>query len=96
MTEAQNLIQRGWQLHQQDQLSQAETLYRNAVSKEPGNANAWCYLGMALHDRKQYESAAKAYEQALAIQPSFPIALNNYGNTLRYLSKFDKAEASVL
>ena len=77
-------LSRGWQLHQQKQLAEAEQLYRSALAKSPRDANAWCYLGMALNDQRQYAGAVEAYETALQIQPQFAIVLNNLGNSLRY------------
>lgn len=85
-------LSRGWQLHQQKQLAEAEQLYRSALAKSPRDANAWCYLGMALNDQRQYAGAVEAYETALQIQPQFAIVLNNLGNSLRYLGEIDRAD----
>lgn len=81
-----------WNIHQQGNVAGALGEYQAIVSGEPHNANAWCYLGMALHDLKRFQEASEAYEQALKIQPKFPIALNNLGNTLRYLGRVDEAD----
>ena len=61
---------------------EAEQLYRQVLAAQPTNPNAWCYLGMALHDQERYDEAVAAYRRALELQPNFPIALNNLGNSL--------------
>lgn len=93
MATIQQELSRGWQIHQNKQLPQAEAIYRNVIRQAPQNANAWCYLGIALHDQRRYPEAVEAYRQALAAEPAFPIALNNLGNTLRYVAQFDESDA---
>lgn len=94
MSNIQNELSRGWQLHQAKQLGAAEKIYREVLAKSPQNPNAWCYLGIALHDTRRFPEAIEAYEKALAIQPAFPIALNNMGNSLRYVGEYDRADKS--
>ena len=93
MATIQEELARGWQIHQNKQLPQAEAIYRNVLRQVPQSANAWCYLGIALHDQRRYHEAVDAYRQALAIQANFPIALNNLGNTLRYVAQFEESDA---
>lgn len=85
-------LSRAWQAHQQGRVSDAEKVYRRVISQAPQDANAWCYLGIALHDQRQYLEAVNAYRQALQICPDFPIALNNLGNTLRYVGDVAQAD----
>lgn len=85
-------LSRGWQLHQNKRLAEAEQVYRNVLADTPHDANAWCYLGIALNDQKNYVEAVDAYRRALEISPDFPIALNNLGNSLRYLGQIDEAD----
>lgn len=94
MNALQNELMRGWQIHQSGQLPQAEAIYRNALRQAPQNANAWVYLGIALHDQRRYTEAVDAYQTALRIQAEFPIALNNLGNSLRYIGQFEEADAA--
>ncbi|MFN3191635.1 MAG: tetratricopeptide repeat protein [Aureliella sp.] len=95
MSSVQQELSRGWQLHQQQKdYAQAETIYRNVLSLYPNDANAWCYLGIVLHDQRRYLEAVDAYRDAIRLQPNFPIALNNLGNTLRYTGDIDEADAS--
>ncbi len=92
MPTTDELLAETWQIHQQGNASHAEKVYRSVVKREPRHVNAWCYLGIALHDLKQYAQSVAAYEQALSLQPNFPIALNNMGNSLRYLGRVQEAD----
>jgi hypothetical protein len=92
MASIQSELNRGWKLHQQKRLLEAERVYRQVLEIAPNDANAWCYLGMVLNDRRQYQDAVSAYERSLSIQPVFPVALNNMGNSLRYIGDIQRAD----
>jgi tetratricopeptide (TPR) repeat protein len=92
MNSMQSELGRGWKLHQQKRIAEAEQVYRKVLSVEPHNANGWCYLGMALNDQRKYLEAVEAYEKAISIEASFPVALNNLGNSLRYLGEIQRAD----
>lgn len=92
-TPDETLLQ-AWQIHQQGNPGQAERVYRSVIEQNPQHANAWCYLGIALHDQKHYTQSVAAYHKALEFNPRFPIALNNLGNSLRYLGRIDEADAA--
>ncbi len=92
MSGLQNELQRGWQIHQQRRFAEAEFIYRDVLGKSPDDANAWCFLGIALHDQRQYAPAVECYRRALKLNPAFPIALNNLGNSLRYVHCVEEAD----
>jgi Flp pilus assembly protein TadD len=94
MPSTEEILQQAWNIHQQGDVANAFKTYRDVANREPNNAVAWCYLGIALHDMRHYANAVMAYEQALKLQPHFPIALNNMGNTLRYLGRIDESDAA--
>jgi Flp pilus assembly protein TadD len=94
MASTDEILAKAWQVHQNGGTTQAEATYRSVLQSEPGNANAWCYWGIALHDLKRFADAVKAYENAIRLQPRFPIAYNNMGNTLRYLGRVADADQS--
>jgi tetratricopeptide (TPR) repeat protein len=94
MPSVEEYLQSAWKIHQAGQTQQAMTMYRQVVDQVPNSANGWCYLGIALHDLKRYPEAIQAYEKAIAIQPKFPIAFNNMGNSLRYDFRPEEAEAA--
>ena len=92
MSGLQSDLQRGWHIHQQRRYAEAEHIYRDVLGKSPSDANAWCFLGIALHDQRQYASAIDCYRKALKLNPTFPIALNNLGNSLRYVNCVEEAD----
>jgi len=92
MSALQSDLQRGWQIHQQRRFAEAEHIYRDVLGKSPSDANAWCFLGIALHDQRQYASAVDCYRKALKLNPTFPVALNNLGNSLRYVNCVEEAD----
>ncbi len=92
MSAFQNELQRAWQIHQQRRYAEAEQIYRDVLGKSPNDANAWCFLGIALHDQRQYATAVECYRRALKFNPVFPIALNNLGNSLRYVNCVEEAD----
>jgi lipoprotein NlpI len=92
MSSVQNDLQRGWQIHQQRRFAEAEHIYRDVLTKSPNDANAWCFLGIALHDQRQFAAAVECYRKSLKLNPAFPVALNNLGNSLRYVNCVDEAD----
>lgn len=91
MTTAAESLQQGWQQHQAGNVAAAEEIYRHVLQADPNNANAWCYLGIACHDRDRLDEAVAAYRRAIQLQPRFPIAYNNLGNTLRMQRRLTEA-----
>jgi Flp pilus assembly protein TadD len=92
MPTTDEILAQTWQIHQQGNAAQAEQVYRTVLEREPQHVNAWCYYGIALHDLRKYEQSVIAYEQAISLQPNFPVALNNMGNSLRYLGRVEDAD----
>lgn len=94
MTTSAEMLSQGWRLHQAGTVAAAEKAYRQVLAAEPMNANAWCYLGIALFDTRRLEESVTAYQRAVAIQPSFSIAWNNLGNSLRRLHRYKQSIAA--
>lgn len=94
MPSTEEILQQAWNTHQQGNVAKAFEVYRQVANREPYNAVAWCYLGIALHDMRQYADAVMAYDQALKLQPHFPVAWNNMGNTLRYLGQIAESDSA--
>jgi tetratricopeptide (TPR) repeat protein len=92
MPSSDDLLTQAWQIHQQGNIAHAEQVYRSVLTREPNHVNAWCYLGIALHDLKRFDQSVHAYQKAIALQPNFPIALNNLGNSLRYLGRVTESD----
>jgi tetratricopeptide (TPR) repeat protein len=72
----------GWQYYQLGRFADAEAVYREAVRQDPGNADSWCFLGIACRAQGKLAEAASAYREALRLRPDFVEVLNNLGNVL--------------
>ncbi|MCU1294698.1 MAG: hypothetical protein JWP08_3548 [Bryobacterales bacterium] len=67
---------------QQGDLHSAEQQLQAELKTRPGNPAALAVLGVVLDQEKKFDEAESAYKRALAIDPSEPTLLNNYGNHL--------------
>lgn len=93
MTSIADDLARGWKIHQAGDFAGAESIYLDVLRRDPNHANAWCYLGIVLHDRQRFMESVDAYRRAVALLPDFPIAWNNMGNSLRMLRRIREAIA---
>ncbi len=66
--------------------AKAAKLLRTVVNADPKDFEAWTDLGTVLFQQGNKPEAEKAYKQALAENPSYPVALLNYGK-LQYDQK---------
>jgi tetratricopeptide (TPR) repeat protein len=87
------VLRQGWQLHQAGNIDQAEQMYRQVLKTAPKHADALVYLGIAFFDQRRFAESVDSYREAISIRPTFPIAWNNLGNSLRMLGEVDEAEA---
>ncbi|MBM4103064.1 MAG: tetratricopeptide repeat protein [Planctomycetes bacterium] len=78
-------------LDQQDYAS-ALDLFRQAITMQPKNVEAWFGRAVALHYLNRTDEEIQAYQQVLAIDPAQTGALQNMGNA--YL-KQKKAESAI-
>ncbi|TWT53937.1 Photosystem I assembly protein Ycf3 [Rubripirellula amarantea] len=92
MSNSAQSLSHAWKLHQAGQINEAEQIYRNVVSIEKRNADAWVYLGIALFDQRLFDESVAAYRKAIDIRHQFPIAWNNMGNSLRMLGRTEEAD----
>jgi tetratricopeptide (TPR) repeat protein len=86
-------IQRALLLHQAGRIAEAETLYRDVLREEPGNAVATHYLGLAAWNHGDRVEAERLMRAALALDASIPDFHNNLGLLLRDTHRFDDAIA---
>ena len=66
-------------------------MLEGVVGTEPGNADAWNYIGFSHRNLKQYDKALAAYNKALAIDPKHRGAREYLGEL--YLMSGDVAKA---
>ncbi|MEQ9488062.1 MAG: tetratricopeptide repeat protein [Alphaproteobacteria bacterium] len=79
----------------QNDLVAAESLYLSSLRRlEPGPtaATVWNKLGSLYSEQRNWEGAAKAFQNAVDLAPGFVSALNNLGEVMRELGDLEIAE----
>lgn len=79
------------ELHQADQLDEAEKGYHEVLDEDPHNAEVLHLLGILHAQRQDFQVARYFLEQALAIKPYVATFHNSMGNVLRHLKEYDQA-----
>ena len=74
MSHTSQLLDRGFEQHQQGKLAEAESLYRQILAQNPEDVNALHLLGLVHYQRGDHGSAIAFIEQALAVKPDFAMA----------------------
>lgn len=80
--------------HRAGDLARAEALYREALGRDPANADAWQLLGVLLTARGRPDLALDYIGRALALRPGDAGFLLNQGVALQALGRLAEAEAS--
>ena len=65
--------------HQAGRLPEAEQLYRQILTVDPNNADAWNLLGVLKSQVGQHEVAVQHIQRATQLDPTFAQAFNNLG-----------------
>jgi len=86
-----NDVRQAIRLHQEGRLEDADRLYRQALARDPGDANALHLLGVLQAQRKDFAGADELISRSIALEPGNPIAHYNSGNVLRELKRLDDA-----
>ena len=92
MATIEEVLKRGWQLHQSGNVDDAEEIYRKVLAQVPQSPEALVYLGIVQFDQHRFEDSCASYREALQIRDHFPIAWNNLGNTLRMMGEVEESE----
>jgi Flp pilus assembly protein TadD len=71
-----------------------EVACTEALRVAPNSAELWVYSGYCQTELGRFVDAAEHYRKAIALQPDYPEAHNNLGNTLLELGLFAEAEMS--
>lgn len=87
----EDLIDTAIRLHTEGQYAQAEELYRQILTANPHNPDAWNLLGVLAHQCGNDDSAVEFIEQALLFIPDNAVFLNNLAEAHR--TKGDNAKA---
>jgi len=78
-TDLQTLFMEAVQLHQHNQLAQAEEKYLLILEALPGNTKVLGNLGILYKDQQRYQEAEDCYRRALERDPEDPLLLLNLG-----------------
>jgi len=84
-------LQAALHYHQNGQLPQAESAYRQLLNTQPRNAPALHLLGVLCYQTSRPEEAVSLIEKALQIEPRNSDYLSNYGLALRANGKLSEA-----
>jgi predicted O-linked N-acetylglucosamine transferase (SPINDLY family) len=87
----QQTFQTALHYHQSGQLAQAETLYRQILRTQPGNAAVLHLLGLAAYQRGDYAVAIAEIGKAIAADPRQSDYHSNLGLALRAGGQAEKA-----
>jgi predicted O-linked N-acetylglucosamine transferase (SPINDLY family) len=93
MSAFRHLVQVALAHHRAGDLDRAEALYRYVLGHDPGQADAWHYLGVLSTARGRPDLAVDAIGRALALRPGDAGFLLNRGVALQALGRLDEAEA---
>jgi TonB family protein len=86
-------VARGIQLYQQGDLAESVKLLSAAVKKHPDNADAWCYLGLALNTEGLIGGARPAFGQCVRLRPDYADAHAKLAYALILANEFQRAIA---
>ncbi|NLO33451.1 MAG: tetratricopeptide repeat protein [Candidatus Hydrogenedentes bacterium] len=82
----------GRELAGQGKIEESKSYFNRALALNPDDARVHNDLALLLGS-KSPEQAINHYEEALRIAPNFTLALNNWGNLLLELGRYDEARA---
>jgi protein O-GlcNAc transferase len=89
-----DLITAALQFTRAGRLSEAEPLYRQALTLLPASPELHYSLGITLQLQGKWQEAALSHARALALKPDFAEAYNNLGSVLLQQNKLDEAVAA--
>src|SRR5438128_1100749 len=90
MNESDQQLQRALYLHQQGRLDEAVSIYQNLITRNPNNASALHFLGLANASRGQLSAAIKLLERSITIERRNLSFIENYVTILFQASDYAK------
>jgi tetratricopeptide (TPR) repeat protein len=89
-----SLFAQGLALHQTGRLADAEKVYNQILATRAGHFDSLHLLGVIHLQRGNAAAAVRQIDTALKVSPNNILALNNRGNALNELRRFEEALAS--
>jgi predicted TPR repeat methyltransferase len=87
-------LEMGRSLHRQGLLPEAESVYREILSRKPRQPEALHFLGVLVDQTGRSDEAAQLILAALELDPGYVDAFSNLGNVLRHLDRNEEAETA--
>jgi protein O-GlcNAc transferase len=91
MTTINDALKSALQHHQEGRLQQAETIYRQVLNADPGQATALHFLGVIAHQVGKQELAIEYMKRSLELMPYNEGFYCNLGMAYQALGRFDQA-----
>ncbi len=85
------ILERGIEHHQAGRRQAAERIYRQVLSREPGNADALHLLGLLAKEAGDHQGAFNLIRKAVELEPGAALLHNNLGSVLESLERLDEA-----
>ena len=95
MNELDNLVKRAEQLRENDLITDAETLIRDALEEYEDSWELWVELGHTLSRKQEYEEAAEAFMTATTLEPGEFWPWLYLGHAQRDLGDYESAIEST-
>ncbi len=91
----ESTLERAIQHHKQNQLTQAEELYRAILQKQPRHAHALHCLGLIAQRTRHYDMAEQLILRSIEEDPAFAMYYSNLGALFIEQNKFEPAIQSL-
>jgi tetratricopeptide (TPR) repeat protein len=88
-------LETAFSLHQSDDLSRAESMYRDLLTRDEFNVSALHLLGILLTQKKEFVAAEELFLKVLSLRPNYADALNNCGFVMNEMRRFEEALAYI-
>jgi predicted TPR repeat methyltransferase len=89
------MMKQAMQQHRAGRLREAESLYRQVITRIPGQADALHLLGTIALQERRYADAQNLFEQAIAARPTEAVFQFNYATLWRNTGQRDHAIAAL-
>jgi tetratricopeptide (TPR) repeat protein len=94
MVQVSALFMKGFALHQEEKIAQAQELYQQVLVLQPRNFDAQHLLGVIAHQTGNPSRAAELIGKAIEINPRDAVAHNNHAAALENLKQYEAAVKS--
>jgi tetratricopeptide (TPR) repeat protein len=87
-----DLYERGCRLFEESKYSEAESLFKEIINKNPQYADVHNKLGIISHFKGDFQKASEYFKKALELNPKYTEASLNLSITYNEMGEFKKAQ----